>query len=183
MIEIKPLTQLQPQDIRTLNRGYTSSAMYQVSKSETPEETILQLALVPLKRPYVKRWETDDEELARLQDVVRQGLSLAAYDGERMVAIAIAEARHWNLTLWVWEFHVAPDYHRRGIGRSLMNALAEVGRSAELRVMVCETQNTNVPAINFYRGAGFSMEGIDLSYYTNHDLTDGEIAIFMKRKL
>lgn len=183
MIDIKPLTQLQPQDIRALNKGYTSSAMYRVSKSETPEEIIIQLALVPLSHPYIKRWETNDEELARLQDVVRKGLSLAAYDGKRMVAIAIAEARRWNRTLWVWEFHVVPDYQRMGIGRRLMDALAEVGCSEKLRVMVCETQNTNVPAISFYRGVGFRLEGIDLSYYTNHDLTDGEVAIFMKRVL
>jgi ribosomal protein S18 acetylase RimI-like enzyme len=100
-----------------------------------------------------------------------------------MIAIAIAEARRWNRTLWVWEFHVAPDYHYQGIGRQLMEALAEKARSADLRVMVCETQNTNVPAISFYRQVGFSIEGIDLSYYTNHDLTAGEVAIFMKRKL
>lgn len=183
MVEIQTLPDLEPQDIRSLNRGYTSTAIYRVSKSETPEETIIQLALVPLSHPYTKRWETDDEELARLQEIVRQGLSLAAYDGERMVAIAIAEARRWNRTLWVWEFHVAPDYHRKGIGRRLMDALAELGRAAALRVMVCETQNTNVPAINFYRRVGFSVEGIDLSYYTNYDLTEGEVAIFMKRVL
>jgi ribosomal protein S18 acetylase RimI-like enzyme len=183
MIEIRPLTNLEPQELRSLNVGYISTAMYRVRKSETPQETIFQLELVPLGQPYIKRWETDDEELVQLEEAVHQGLSLAAYDGTHMIAIAIAEARRWNRTLWVWEFHVAPEYRRKGIGRQLMQALAEKARSANLRVMVCETQNTNVPAISFYRQVGFTIDGIDLSYYTNRDLTDGEVAIFMKRKL
>jgi ribosomal protein S18 acetylase RimI-like enzyme len=49
--------------------------------------------------------------------------------------------------------------------------------------MVCETQNTNVPAITFYRRVGYEIDGVDLSYYTNRDMTDFEVAIFMKRKL
>jgi ribosomal protein S18 acetylase RimI-like enzyme len=48
---------------------------------------------------------------------------------------------------------------------------------------VCETQDTNQPAIAFYRAVGFEIEAVDLSYYTNHDLAGGEVAIFMKRKL
>jgi ribosomal protein S18 acetylase RimI-like enzyme len=121
--------------------------------------------------------------VALLQEAVRQGLSLAAYDGAHMIAIAIAEARRWNRSLWVWEFHVAPDYQRQGIGRQLMQALADVARSAGMRVMVAETQNTNLPAVSFYRQVGFNIDGIDLSYYTNRDLIDGEVAIFMKRNL
>jgi ribosomal protein S18 acetylase RimI-like enzyme len=183
MVEIHTLTSLEPEDIRSLNVGYTSTAIYRVSKSETPQETIIHLELAPLNQAYIKRWETDDDELANLQEVVRQGLSLAAYDGARMVAIAIAEARRWNCSFWVWEFHVAADYQRKGIGRQLMQVLVEKARSARLRVLVCETQNTNVPAISFYRKVGFSIDGIDLSYYTNRDLSDGEVAIFMKRKL
>ena len=38
-------------------------------------------------------------------------------------------------------------------------------------------------AIQIYRQLGFRVEGVDLSYYTNEDYPDGEIAIFMKRRL
>jgi ribosomal protein S18 acetylase RimI-like enzyme len=49
--------------------------------------------------------------------------------------------------------------------------------------MVCETQNTNAPAIAFYRRVGFELDGIDLSYYSNEDVTQGEVALFMKLRL
>jgi ribosomal protein S18 acetylase RimI-like enzyme len=64
-----------------------------------------------------------------------------------------------------------------------MGAAIEKAREANLRIAYCETQNTNVPAIRFYRKLGFRMEALNLSLYTNEDYPDGEIALFMKRKL
>jgi ribosomal protein S18 acetylase RimI-like enzyme len=53
-----------------------------------------------------------------------------------------------------------------------------------LRAIICETQNTNVPAIRFYRAVGFGVEGVDISYYTNEDMLPGHtVAVFMKRRL
>lgn len=60
-----------------------------------------------------------------------------------------------------------------------MEAVADEAKEANLRIIVCETQNTNVPAIEFYRKVGFEIGGVDLSYY---DMIE-EVAIFMKREL
>jgi ribosomal protein S18 acetylase RimI-like enzyme len=101
-----------------------------------------------------------------------------------MVGVALAEPRQWNETLWVWEFHVAETRRGRGIGRRLMAELAEQARAAGLRALVCETQNTNLPAINFYRAVGFTLEGVDVSYYTNDDMSPGgTVAVFMKLRI
>jgi len=181
-IRIETLASLDEDDLRRLNVGYTSQARYVVSKSESPAKTLISLDLVSLEAPYFKTWETPEEDLARYREVVKQGLSLVARDREQVVAIAITEKVAWNRSLWVWEFHVAGTHRRRGIGRRLMEALAEQARAAGMRTLVCETQNTNAPAIAFYRAAGFEIEGVDLSYYTNQDVQAGEVAIFMKRK-
>jgi ribosomal protein S18 acetylase RimI-like enzyme len=74
-------------------------------------------------------------------------------------------------------------YRRRGIGRALMNRVVERALASKLRIVVLETQNTNVKAIRFYRSMGFSLEAIDLSLYSNQDVESGEVAFFMKRKL
>ena len=65
----------------------------------------------------------------------------------------------------------------------LMSALTKIAKDNDCRVMVCETQNTNLPAIRFYRAAGFEIDSLDLSYYTNTDPEDFEVALFMKKKL
>ena len=183
MIDIRLLTQLNPDDLYRLVTGYTSDVKYQVSKTETAHQFILALELVPLVQPYRKRYDHPDTDIARYQEVLAFGFSFGAYDAEQCVGIVLAEPRHWNKSLWVWELHVAETHQRCGIGRQLVETLAEQASIADLRVLVCETQNTNVPALRFYRKIGFHIEGIDLSYYTNDDFPDGEIAVFMKKKL
>ena len=65
-----------------------------------------------------------------------------------------------------------------------MRLLVETAVSLKLRALVCETQSLNVPAIRFYRKMGFTLDGIDLSYYTNEDYHPTQnVAIFMKYKL
>jgi len=181
MIRIRPLTEFNAARFRELGTGYTSFATYQVSKSESDAHTTISLNLVELEIPYVKKWESTSEQETDYSNIVEKGLSLGVYNEDRLVGIAIAEKQEWNRTLWIWEFHIDLNYRQRGLGRQLMDQLEKVGRGAGCRVMVCETQNTNSPAIRFYRSVGFEIGAIDLSYYTNKDITDFEVAIFMKR--
>jgi ribosomal protein S18 acetylase RimI-like enzyme len=51
------------------------------------------------------------------------------------------------------EVHVHPDFHRRGIGRSMVLGLAEGRRE---RTAVLSTQDAESPARRLYRGLGFT---------------------------
>jgi ribosomal protein S18 acetylase RimI-like enzyme len=182
---IQPLLTLSEAALARLIVGYVSNEKYIISKTETPLRTVIALERVALDRPYEKRWGPPDPELARrYAGLPALGFSFGAYAGEELIGLALAEPHAWNRTLWIWEFHVAAGQRRGGVGRRLMEAVAEKARAAGLRVMVCEAQNTNVPAIDFYRAVGFALEAVDLSYYSNDDLgPEGEVAIFMKRRL
>lgn len=46
-----------------------------------------------------------------------------------------------------------------------------------------ETQNTNVPAVRFYREMGFSLDAIDLSLYFGSPGLEEVVCFFMKRTL
>lgn len=184
MIDVRLLNQLDADALARLITGYISDARYQVSRTESAERFDLSLELVPLPEPYRKRYEhLDAETLEFYQKLCALGCSFGAYDAEQCVGIAIAEPSHWNKSLWVWELHVAETHRRLGVGRQLVDALVEKARAADLRILVCETQNTNAPAIDFYRKVGFRIEGVDLSYYSNEDFPDGEIAVFMKKRV
>ncbi len=184
MIEIRPLTSITAGEVHEIGGGYSSPARYTVSKVESPERIVITLELKPLEKPYVKRWEPSDaEEEKRYQQYAAGGYSLGAYDGDQLVGLVVTEPRRWNRTLFIWEFHVAESHRRRGIGRQLMEAVVDKARQAGFRIVALETQSTNLPAITFYRAAGFEIDALDLSLYTNTDTTDGEVAIFMKRKL
>ena len=182
MVEIRQLRDLQCDDLKVAD-GYVSTARYRVRKAEIARAVCFTLDRQELSEPYEKRWTVSEEDFQRYRDVVGQGMSFAAYDGGSLAGVAIAEPVGWNRSLWIREFGILSPYRRQGLGRRLMDRVALHASKEGFRVLVCETQTTNVPAIDFYRSVGFEVGGIDLSYYGNDDVEAGEVALFLKRKL
>ncbi|MGB8643689.1 MAG: GNAT family N-acetyltransferase [Anaerolineae bacterium] len=184
MIQIRPLATVDPVAFERIMSGYVSNEKYVVTKQEAPERTTITLELVRLDTPYVKRWPLTGEDWERYAAIMPLGYSLGAFDDALLVGIALCSPHEWNKTLWVDEFHIAESHQRRGVGRQLMAQVAERGCAGGYRILGLEAQNTNVPAIRFYRAVGFTLDGVDVSLYTNNDLLPGrEVAVFMKRPL
>jgi ribosomal protein S18 acetylase RimI-like enzyme len=184
MVSIHSLTSLTLADLQRIITGYVAQERYAVTWAETATGVHWGLERQSLAQPYVKVYDDlDAETCERYQEMLPLGYSLAVSIDEELAGLTIAEPHWWNRSLWVHEFHVAQAHRGQGIGRALMAVLAERATVGGLRTIVCETQNTNAPAIHFYRTVGFRLEGIDLSYYSNHDFPDGEVAIFLKRRL
>ncbi len=183
-VDIRPLKLPDLLAVTRLMTGYTSQEKYVVERRETPTRFSLSLRLEPLAQPYTRQFTTDPETMAIYRDLLRGKYAFGAYMGEQLTAVALAEMHLWNRTFWLWEFHVSPAYQRQGIGRRLMEFVCAQAYEAGARLVLVETQNTNVPAIRFYRALGFAIEGVDVSYYDPENSEAGdEIAIFMKRHL
>jgi GNAT superfamily N-acetyltransferase len=73
--------------------------------------------------------------------------ALIARSGPAIAAQWLADS------LEIAEVHVHPDYHRRGIGRSLVLGLADGRRE---RTAVLSTQDAESPARHLYRRLGFT---------------------------
>lgn len=183
MLTIRPLTALTLADLQRVAPGYVSAGVYQVTHTEGEALATFELRLVACAEPVRKTFHHDEATVQRYQQLLGAGDSFGAYDGETLVGLLIAEVHHWNHSLWVWEFHVAERYRRQGLGRRLMECAVARAQTHSLRIIVCETQNTNTPAIRAYRQLGFRVEGVDISYYTNQDYPAGEMAVFMKRRV
>lgn len=180
-ITVHPLASLDSARFAEIAGGYSARQRYAVRKVESDSSVMFSVELQELSRPFVKRWSYSEEELQQYRRIIAEHrCSLGAYDSASLVGMAIAEPRKWNRSLWVWEFHVHADYRRQGIGKRLMGSLADLAGSAGLATIVCETQNTNVPAVRFYRSVGFVLDGVDLSYYPPEI---DEVAFFMKLHL
>ncbi len=184
MITVQPLMRLDNSDHTRIVTTYISEGLYIVSYRDSLTDTSIALHYVALPKPSVKKYDHFDAgTLKRYAQVFNAGFSFGAYAGELLVGLIIAEPQEWNRSLWVREFHVAATYRRMGIGRQLMAEAEEQAKRSGLRTIVCETQNTNAAAIMVYRKLGFTVEGVDISYYSNTDYPDGDIAVFMKRRL
>lgn len=164
--------------------GYVTQESYTVEKHEQGDNITFSLTLVRLPVPQTIIYHNLDEtELARLAEVATEGLSFGAFIDDQLVAVSLASTEIWNRSLRIWEFHVGQVWRGQGIGQRLMERMVETAVSHHLRVIVCETQSRNVPAIRFYRKMGFALDSIDLSFYSNEDVQKGDVAIFMKRYL
>ena len=184
-IEILPLLTLNLEEILPIVTGYESTEKYGIEKTESDEQTEFNIRLVPLEQPHSSSFSEDfnAEDYQRFLGFLPMGFSFGAYHRGRLVAFAISESILWNNSLRIWEFQVMQEYHRQGIGRALMTQVVEKAIHDKFRIVYLETQNTNVKAIRFYRALGFSLDAIDLSFYTNHDVENGEVAFFMKKEL
>jgi ribosomal protein S18 acetylase RimI-like enzyme len=184
MIKIKLLAKLDSEALKQVITGYSSPGKYVVTYSDSPTQTSFNLTFQMLEKPHIGRYHhLDDETLQRYREALTHGYSFGAFDQEGLAGVLLAEPHEWNKSLWVWEFHVRETMRGMGIGRQLMEAAAQKAKAAGLRTIVCETQNTNATAVNVYRRLGFSVEAIDISYYSNNDYPDGDVAVFMKRRL
>jgi ribosomal-protein-alanine N-acetyltransferase len=73
----------------------------------------------------------------------------------------------------------ALEARRRGIGRALMEAAEEEGRSRGARLSTLEVRRSNVGAIVLYRTIGYRQVGIRPNYYAE----ENEDAIVMVKAL
>jgi ribosomal protein S18 acetylase RimI-like enzyme len=184
MADIHPLTDVDAQLLERLISGYVSAEVYQVVRDEAPDAIRFEMRLATLKQPFVKHTVSrDPSEVRRYRDLALAGHAFGAFVGETCVGIALSEPQQWNSSLYVHAFYIAPDFHRQGIGRALMAALEAHARDLRMRCIVCETQTTNVAAIRFYRALGFTVDGIDVSLYSNEDMERGEMAVFLKKRI
>lgn len=85
----------------------------------------------------------------------------------------------WNARLRMTQLLVLPGNRGKGVGCFLVNFVKDTARERDYRVVVLETQNYNVPAIDFYRKCGFRFCGGNAYFYSNSDIQDDEVMLEM----
>lgn len=77
---------------------------------------------------------------------------------------------------------VRPAGRRRGIGRALVEAAADLAAQAGASVIWLEVAADNIPALALYEGCGFARAGLRRAYYARTDSPAAD-AIVMRRAL
>ena len=59
----------------------------------------------------------------------------------------------------------APTFRNIGVGKSLINALIDFSKETEVTKLFLEVRESNMPAINLYKGFGFYEVGVSKNHY------------------
>lgn len=89
----------------------------------------------------------------------------------------------WNNRMRISQILILDDYRRKGYGSLLLNKAKDIAKENNFREIILETQTCNYNAINFYIKNGFTVNGIDLSDYTNDDVENKEVRLEMAYKI
>jgi ribosomal protein S18 acetylase RimI-like enzyme len=186
--EIRVLHPFTQAEIWPILDGYETEEVYLVEKTESDQHSVIDIRLVRLEQAFHDDFYGDfsPEEYQRYLGLIPQGYSFGAYRDERLIGFALGEALPDEHFLRVWEFHVASEFRRMGVGRALMERVIQKARGDHLSMILLETQNTNVRAVRFYRSMGFALEALDFSpphYAHPRDNEVHQVAFYMKARL
>jgi len=95
-------------------------------------------------------------------------ICLGAVEAERDELVGYLIISRYVDAWHVMNIAVAPEYRRRGIGRSLMERLFEVTARDARRGYTLEVRVSNEAAIRLYEELGFKTRGIRRGYYTDN---------------
>lgn len=97
----------------------------------------------------------------------------------KIIAFLEFDTEEWNNRLIITQLLVEESYRGKSIGTMLIDYVKDYATREDYRIITLETQNTNVPAIDFYKKAGFTFCGTNLFFYSNDDIGENEVLIEM----
>lgn len=181
MIEIKKLEQFTFKQLQIFGeQSYSSENKYDVIKEIKNDEISFLLKPVKLENNFVKNWAVNMSIYVGYLMLISKGNSFGAYENDKLTGFIITDRRSWNNSLWIEMIQVKEDHRNKGTGTLLLNAAEELAKQNKIRLIELETQNTNVPAINFYRKCEYEISGLNINLYDPSEIKD-EIAIYMSK--
>jgi len=183
-LKIKPLLESDLKCIGEIDSSFDVTEYLGFSKKKSESKYVFEMELAKHPRPFRKVFSHYDEAYMKmLSEFVKEGGSFKISMNGKCVALAITQCHQWNSSLQVWEFLVDKDFRGRKLGRLLMQRVFDYAREKGMRSVFGETQTTNVRAVRFFEHMGFEIAGFDDAFYSNHDIDNKEIALFMRKSI
>lgn len=170
--------------IKEIDSSFEIEQYLDYTKKKFEDKYVFEMKLVKHPRPFRKCFSHyDDAYMKMLSSFVKEGGSFQISENRKCVALAITQCHQWNRTLQIWEFLVDKDYRGRKLGKLLMQKVFDYGREKGMRSVFVETQTNNVKAVRFYDRMGFAVAGFDDCFYSNRDIENTEVALFMRKSI
>jgi ribosomal protein S18 acetylase RimI-like enzyme len=166
-----------------IESGYETTYVLRLERRQDGSGITWRLREVALAAPYRKlydRGSVDEWLESYTHDPSSPGFQfIGAFRGRRLLGIITWDQVQWNNTISLTDIRVRREEQRRGIGTELMRCLKAEALRRTVRGIAVETQINNMPAVRFYTRHGFRIAGFNDHLYSNQDLADQDVAVFL----
>lgn len=163
--------------------GFETERVYRLLVGREGGQLVWRLREEKLQRPHRKQYDSGnvDEWLSSYADSadLREFAFILAECGGQVAGLLTWRRLAWNETVWLIDIRTCLRYRRSGVGTALVEQLREYAIRERARGILVETQTTNYPAICFYQKNGFELAGFNDHLYSNRDLQEQDVALFL----
>lgn len=184
MYQFRPLQLADIPRLTEINPTFVANTVIQIQRTGQPPWQGWQVAEAPRQQPFDKGKGYDFDSIER-DNILRRyqagdGLMeviMEAATGQ-IVGILEVEWERWRNAAWIWNIMLDVQVRGQGLGRIMIQRTVAWAQDKKIRAILLETQSNNPAACHFYAKMGFRLIGVNDLFYTNHDISDQEVALF-----
>lgn len=162
-----------------LNISYTSEEYYDLSVNKTGNGFSIPIEKKKFDKPFIHRVEDNEYPDRLYEDWWEDAEAYGIVENDILLAAVEVCPEEWSNRLLITELFVDESIRRQGYGKMLLDYVKDIAMERKYRVVMLETQTSNVNAVDFYLHEGFTLIGFDSCCYTNEDLTRKEVRLNM----
>lgn len=158
MIEIKPITKENAQDLNLKNESFSMPGMFIPELKDGMWSYRTEL----FDTPQAMTFPDENYDFA---EIGQKGIVFGAYENGVCVGVAIFQD-HWLKYMYLYDLKVSTTARGKGVGKALIRAGLEAARKRGYKGLYTQAQDNNLNACLFYLRTGFQIGGFDNRVYT-----------------
>lgn len=155
--------------------NYSEDYYYDIKINTMENGFNIPIVLKKLDKTYTHNSKDYDYPDSLFQDYFDDVEVLGIVDNGNLLAAIETSVETWSNRMVVNELFVHESIRKQGYGKKLMDLAKKRAKENHNRVLMLETQSSNVNAIGFYLSQGFTLIGFDSCCYKNDDIKRKEV--------
>ncbi len=159
--------------------SYTSNSYYDLCIQKASDGFDISIHKKRFEKPFTHLSEDGEYPDRLYEDWWEKARAFGIVeDGNLLAAIEVCP-EEWSNRLLITELFVDTEIRGQGYGKKLIELAKTIAVENHYRVLMLETQSSNVNAVDFYLHEGFTLIGFDTCCYTNRDIERKEVRFNM----
>mgnify|MGYP002725698582 CR=1 FL=1 len=168
--------------LKTIDGSLTSNSKYSLVRSTDDSGLSYKLKIEqvggPFNFPANYSCEEGDESQYRVMLSDPSGWGMIALDEGSVAGFCLCQEQAVTRSFYIEGLFVDRSLRGQGIGKSLISLIIKEARMRKLESVWLKTENTNMPACQFYQNCGFRITGIKENLSQGYKGRQWDFAIF-----